>query len=1067
MRKKFFLFAFFIFFAINANAAPHDDTPFFHEQSNGTTITVRKFGDEFFHWYEDANGNILAWDSDSQNYFHAAIENERVVAGKFLAGEIMGFAAELISFEDLLPIMDKIDRDEFRVSPAVMHGDDVVITGFSAHRREIELVSFLIEFDGTPHPGISLPLAGRATLPWGDARTVEGQRQAAYFDRTAGALSITNFFEDMSGGQGIYKPMQTVGVVGNSALGPQRYTVRTGAWIQHSVFQNQDIDVTIYPSIHEGIIRVRIHMAHPIERWEGDANNTFYRSRAMTSLAVRAVHLNYGVSTSRPNGINFNARNSANQHNVHFSICMARNPGDVGGYQGSFRGDTIGLASNVNIPYGMYNSTHANEGGNNRGIGVAVHELGHVLGLPDFYSYRSHPQFQTSTGVGWFCVMGMGAGQPPAPLSAYSRVLLGYAIPQVINAAQGGIVEVRRLASNDPNSFNVIRVNSSVDSSQFFLLENRQRNVGWDTTRIGTTTATGGIAIYHIDPFAGNSSAPASRRERDFNPLVPCWEGGTTPRQMSGPVDFTPHPVFRVVMANNDNIPSSGGDHFFHAGAANRRNFNTTTTPNSNFHPVIFNTVGGASLNGRRVAQNSRNVVSGVNIEVLDTRAATMRVQIHGASPTPAITLTPSANHVFPQIRGNATPVAHSVSVSNASTVATGALTVALSGTNAANFSLSRTSIPSIASGGTAQTFTVTPREGLAVGTYRATVTVSGTGITSRSFTVEVTVAPEPPRRSFSLSRTGTVVLTENIYSIGVFITNTGNQPTGALSVALSGTDATSFSVSGNSIPSIAVDNLDIFTVRPNNNLPAGTYNATVTVSAESQTITALHAASEGATISTSGTAEWENHNEVRNSATPASSNPGTRNGWGTWNLDRNGSSAARSAFLQYELSALTKINRAEIFWYDDNGGTRIPTATTWAIQSSTDGTTWTNVKLIGATNYENGRALNRFNSFRFEEIEARFIRIYIWGFMPSTTVTSQGTGVLRFHVFNDMPEPQSFDVQLTVTTAQTETVTITFDPRGGTHTGGGELVQQIPRGSDSSAIEWPNVVRPGFVLDS
>ena len=65
-----------------------------------------------------------------------------------------------------------------------------------------------------------------------------------------------------------------------------------------------------------------------------------------------------------------------------------------------------------------------------------------------------------------------------------------------------------------------------------------------------------------------------------------------------------------------------------------------------------------------------------------------------------------------------------------------------------------------------------------------------------------------------------------------VTVSNSGNQPTGALSVALSGVNAGSFTLSA-IMPSnsIAVGGSGTFTVVPQNDLPLGTYTATVTVS--------------------------------------------------------------------------------------------------------------------------------------------------------------------------------------------------------------------------------------------
>jgi hypothetical protein len=81
------------------------------------------------------------------------------------------------------------------------------------------------------------------------------------------------------------------------------------------------------------------------------------------------------------------------------------------------------------------------------------------------------------------------------------------------------------------------------------------------------------------------------------------------------------------------------------------------------------------------------------------------------------------------------------VTVSNpAGNGATGALTVALSGTNSTDFNLSTPSLTTIAAGANT-TFTVTPKAGLAAGTYTATVTVSGGNGISATLNVSFTVA--------------------------------------------------------------------------------------------------------------------------------------------------------------------------------------------------------------------------------------------------------------------------------------------------------------------------------------
>ena len=82
------------------------------------------------------------------------------------------------------------------------------------------------------------------------------------------------------------------------------------------------------------------------------------------------------------------------------------------------------------------------------------------------------------------------------------------------------------------------------------------------------------------------------------------------------------------------------------------------------------------------------------------------------------------------------------VTINNDSTQASGVLSIRLSGANANSFSLSTSSVSSIA-GGRSSEFYVVPRTGLSAGTHTATVTVSGSNVSSRSFAVRFVVNPQ------------------------------------------------------------------------------------------------------------------------------------------------------------------------------------------------------------------------------------------------------------------------------------------------------------------------------------
>lgn len=119
-------------------------------------------------------------------------------------------------------------------------------------------------------------------------------------------------------------------------------------------------------------------------------------------------------------------------------------------------------------------------------------------------------------------------------------------------------------------------------------------------------------------------------------------------------------------------------------------------------------------------------------------------VATHFANQTDSIALEPGTNQTFPAVPegyGEQTPL--TVTVTNTGTVATEQLQVNSTDVNGEKFDLSKNTIDSIAPNETA-TFTITPKTGLAEGTYTATVTVSNTNVVPQSIVVSFTVTASP-----------------------------------------------------------------------------------------------------------------------------------------------------------------------------------------------------------------------------------------------------------------------------------------------------------------------------------
>gem|GEM_PF-2148696 len=144
----------------------------------------------------------------------------------------------------------------------------------------------------------------------------------------------------------------------------------------------------------------------------------------------------------------------------------------------------------------------------------------------------------------------------------------------------------------------------------------------------------------------------------------------------------------------------------------------------------------------------------GTNTAVMPDDTLTLTGQRFG------ISLSAPGTNPFTNLVYAATPVSGTVTVTNTGDQATGALTVALSGADAASFVVSTPDLVSIAVSGN-RTFTVTPKGNLDVGTYTATVTVAGATTLSEPFSASITVSVTVTQASTTIT---TAPSAANIY---------------------------------------------------------------------------------------------------------------------------------------------------------------------------------------------------------------------------------------------------------------------------------------------------------------
>ena len=137
-------------------------------------------------------------------------------------------------------------------------------------------------------------------------------------------------------------------------------------------------------------------------------------------------------------------------------------------------------------------------------------------------------------------------------------------------------------------------------------------------------------------------------------------------------------------------------------------------------------------------------------------------------------------------------------------------------------------------------------------------------------------------------------------------------------------------------------------------------------------------------------TSSWENLNGINNpSFEPTSSNVGTGKGWGNWRQ-----SAGSEHYVGYTWDETVTVGGADIYWYDDGGGTQVPSAL--RMQYLNANGAWQDVNIT--TPFESSIAKNKYNRIEFDRVTTTRLRLYV-------TVRSgaAGNGIYRFKVYSSV----------------------------------------------------------------
>jgi M6 family metalloprotease-like protein len=151
---------------------------------------------------------------------------------------------------------------------------------------------------------------------------------------------------------------------------------------------------------------------------------------------------------------------------------------------------------------GVYANVYSTEPEDGK-IGVFSHEFGHVLDLPDLYDTDFGGSGGWSNGIGDWGLMGGGSwnggGNSPAHLSAWSKIQVGWVEPIIVTSDISLSSIMIPPVENYPVVYKLWAHEPSQNTSEYFLVENRQKIGTFDNALPGE-----GILIWHIDDTVGS-----------------------------------------------------------------------------------------------------------------------------------------------------------------------------------------------------------------------------------------------------------------------------------------------------------------------------------------------------------------------------------------------------------------------------------------------------------------------------------------------------------------------------------------------------------------------------------
>lgn len=418
-KKRFSLFAIGALTAIGVLAIPARQGIRQFTQADGTTITLRLIGDEYFHTFLTEDGIPVTKTADG-NFHYRTAEGITAVIAHDVAGRTPAENSFVkSSIQDLSLTALKTSR-----TPAIK-------ARRAQFRSAAAKKASQVPNNGSPRVPIIL-------VQYKDYKFKDSDPKATFTSFfSKGATSAYQYFADQSNGK--YTPQFDV-------YGP--YTLSGN----RSVYGGNDMwgdDKGVGKMVAEGCngLNSQIDFSRYDNNGDGECD------------VVIVLYAGDGEASSYDD----DCENSVWPCQWELSD--------------SDYGRALTLDGTLVNKFAVFNELNGENLSKIDGIGTFCHEFSHCLGLPDFYDTEYGPHF----GMGYWSLMDNGSynnsGYTPIGYSAYEKEFMGWiTVPE---AKENTFYTLPVFNQKDAAKDMAVKISNSSDANEYFIIENRARQ-GWD-----------------------------------------------------------------------------------------------------------------------------------------------------------------------------------------------------------------------------------------------------------------------------------------------------------------------------------------------------------------------------------------------------------------------------------------------------------------------------------------------------------------------------------------------------------------------------------------------------------